>query len=87
VRPRVTVTASAAQPGWWMVSVSDNGPGVPAAARDRIFAMFERVDHSIEGSGIGLATCKRIVERYGGVIEVREAPGGGASFCFTVPAG
>jgi signal transduction histidine kinase len=85
--PRVTVTAEAAPAGWWKVTVSDNGPGVPAASRDRIFAMFERVDHSIEGSGIGLATCKRIVERYGGVIEVSEAPGGGAAFCFTVPAG
>jgi signal transduction histidine kinase len=85
--PRVTVSATAARAGWWRVSVSDNGPGVPAESRDRIFAMFERVDHTVEGSGIGLATCKRIVERYGGVIEVGAAQGGGAAFYFTVPAG
>ena len=71
----------------WTVTVADNGIGVEDAARERIFAMFERL-HSRErfkGTGIGLSICKRIVERRGGTIWVEPNPGGGSRFRFTLP--
>jgi len=70
------------------VSVADEGPGVPEADRERIFERYVRVgDRSEAGSlGLGLAICRRSVETHGGVIRVTDADGGGARFCFTLPA-
>jgi signal transduction histidine kinase len=70
----------------WIVTVSDNGVGVPPDQVSRIFGMFARVDASAEGTGIGLAVCRRIVEAHGGRIWVEPRRRGGSDFRFTLPA-
>ena len=65
----------------------DNGIGISAEYQNDVFAMFKRL-HSksqYEGSGIGLATCKKIIEDLGGEIYVQAAPEGGSDFVFTLP--
>lgn len=71
----------------WLVTVADNGIGVEDASSDRIFTMFHRLHprERYEGTGIGLAICKRIVERRGGAIWVEHNDGGGSRFRFSVP--
>ena len=71
----------------WVFSVEDNGIGIDAKYLDRIFAVFERLHPSDQdaGSGIGLAVCKRAVERLGGRIWCESEPGKGTTFCFSVP--
>jgi PAS domain S-box-containing protein len=66
--------------------VSDNGIGIDPAYHSRVFTLFERLDPASEGTGVGLAIVKRIVEVHGGRIWVESAGGGaGATFCFTLP--
>ncbi|AGL18191.1 ATP-binding protein [Actinoplanes sp. N902-109] len=69
----------------WMVTVTDNGIGIPAAQRRRVFEMFTQIDDGRPGYGVGLSTCQRIVERHGGRIWAEQAPGGGTVIAFTVP--
>jgi signal transduction histidine kinase len=72
------------------VSVADNGPGIAAEDHERIFDEFQQTDAGIEqreGTGLGLALSKRLVELHGGRIWVDSEPGSGSTFVFTLPAG
>jgi len=81
----VTVSALALDPGW-RISVADRGPGVPPEDRERVFDPMVRLDTRVPGTGIGLATCRRIVEAHGGRIGVAENSDGGAALWFELPA-
>jgi len=69
-----------------VVYVKDNGIGVEEQFREKIFGLFEKLDSTVEGTGIGLALVKRIIETHGGRIWVEsEGLGKGSAFCFTLP--
>jgi signal transduction histidine kinase len=69
----------------WVFYVKDNGIGIPPAYHKKIFKMLQRLHMDYEGSGIGLATCKKIVEMNGGKMHVQSIPGEGSTFFFTLP--
>jgi PAS domain S-box-containing protein len=84
--PRVHISASNSG-GCWRFSVQDHGIGIEPQYQQQIFGIFKRLHgrEKYSGSGIGLALCKRIVERYGGKIWVESEANQGATFLFTVP--
>ncbi|MDS0221249.1 ATP-binding protein [Haloarcula sp. S1AR25-5A] len=85
IEPHVEISA-AEDDGVVTFTVSDNGPGIPAADREEVFDIFHRAGaHNTEGTGIGLAVCQRIVLRHNGRIWV-EPSDDGATFKFTLPA-
>lgn len=87
--PEVTIAAQPIEEGWWRFRVADNGIGIEPEYQEKIFSIFQRLHTSdqYEGSGIGLALCRRIVNRFGGTIWVESLPGHGTSFFFTLRDG
>ena len=85
-RPRVRISAMSG-PREWIFSVSDNGIGLNTEYSDRIFQMFQRLHtkEQYQGTGVGLAIAKRIIDRHGGRIWVESEEGEGATFFFTIP--
>jgi PAS domain S-box-containing protein len=84
--PKVTVAARARE-AFWRISVTDHGPGIEPEHLETIFEPFRRGNGPAEpGNGLGLTTCRRIVERHGGMIGVESRVGEGSEFWFTLPA-
>jgi PAS domain S-box-containing protein len=84
--PRIHVSA-VNQGSAWCFSVKDNGIGIDPQYKEKIFGVFKRLHHDrkYSGTGIGLAICQRVVERYGGRIWVESEAGQGSTFYFTIP--
>ncbi len=96
--PRIHVAASRLEDGGvrmpdgapakgWLISVRDNGIGIEAEFFDKVFHLFQRLHgrEQYSGTGLGLALCKRIVERHGGAIWVESTPGEGSTFYVALP--
>ncbi|MBI5136802.1 MAG: PAS domain-containing protein [Nitrospirae bacterium] len=86
--PRVRVSARALAEGegpaeWVVIAVSDNGPGIPAAARPKLFLPFFTTKEG--GTGMGLAQVNKVVTAHGGEVTVDDVPGGGATFRLRLP--
>jgi signal transduction histidine kinase len=84
--PRVLIDAVPTEDAW-EIRCHDNGSGIPDDVREEIFQPFVRGDPAISGSGLGLATCRRVVERLGGRIWVEESTKTGTTIAFTLPQG
>jgi light-regulated signal transduction histidine kinase (bacteriophytochrome) len=84
--PRVHISSRQEDPDW-VFSVQDNGPGIAPAFQERVFVAFRRL-HGKEypGNGLGLAFCRKAIERHGGRIWLESTSGAGSTFYFTAPA-
>ena len=85
--PRVSISATREEDEW-IISITDEGIGIDQANADRVFEVFQRLHthEEYEGTGIGLALCRRVVERHGGEIWVDSEPEDGSTFSFSLPA-
>jgi signal transduction histidine kinase len=86
-KPRIEIGHSGFEDGKPILYVKDNGLGIEPALQDRIFGLFNKLDANSEGTGIGLALVKRIVEVHGGRIWVESEAGNGSTFFFILPTG
>jgi two-component system, sensor histidine kinase and response regulator len=85
-RPHIHVSAEPRAGHSWQFAVRDDGLGVPADAQERIFELFNRIGgDNLSGTGVGLALCRRAVEKHGGRIWVESREGAGSTFYFTIP--
>ena len=91
-KPAIKVTGrpiiSGSGQEWFEISVRDNGIGFDEKYLDKVFAVFQRLHgrNEYDGTGIGLAVCRRITDRHHGTITARSKPGEGATFICTLPA-
>ena len=85
--PRVSISSRPTRDNKVRVTVQDNGIGIDPKYHDQVFVMFKRLHPATryKGTGIGLAICKKIVQRHGGEIKVESVPGDGTIFWFTLP--
>jgi len=85
-KPHIQIGQRDSEDGTPVFFVRDNGMGIAPEHHDRIFGLFNKLDATSDGTGIGLALVKRIIEVHGGRIWVESEAGKGATFCFTLPA-
>lgn len=82
--PYIEVDGTRIRDGW-RIEVCDRGPGIPEDQKDRVFLPLARIDEEVDGSGIGLSTCRRIIEAHGGRIGLSNAVYGGTCAWFELP--
>jgi signal transduction histidine kinase len=83
--PEIGIGQRGEEDGKPVFFVRDNGIGIDPAHHEQIFGLFNKLDPKVEGTGIGLALVKRIIEVHGGRIWVESEAGKGSTFCFTLP--
>ena len=85
-RPPIVQVSANDRGDVWAVAVADNGIGIATRHRERVFGLFERLHtQDIPGTGIGLAICRKVVERHGGDVTLADSESGGSTFTFTLP--
>ena len=84
--PQIEIGQRGEENGRPVFFVKDNGIGIAAEYHERIYGLFNKLDPAVEGTGIGLALVKRIIEVHGGRIWVESEAGKGSTFCFTLPS-